>query len=100
MVYYFGGIIVLFHLGYVIVPILLIEGANYVEHYGLVRKKLDGVHYEDINHFHSWNAPQRFSSYVFFRLQRHSDHHVHSYRPYQILRSYDASPTLPFGYES
>ncbi|CAD8137779.1 unnamed protein product [Paramecium octaurelia] len=24
---------------------------------------------------HSWNAPQRFSNYLLFKLQRHQDHH-------------------------
>ena len=91
---------ILFHLVYFIIPIILLEGANYVEHYGIVRAKEDKLHFEAINHYHSWNAPHRISSYVFFRLQRHSDHHVHSYRPYQTLRSYDQSPVLPFGYES
>ena len=79
---------------------MLLEGANYVEHYGMMREKTNDKYYESINHLHSWNAPHRFSSYILFRLQRHSDHHVHSYRPYQTLRSYEISPQLPFGYET
>ena len=33
-----------------------------------------------------------------FRLERHSDHHAHAYRPYQILRRYDDAPYLGFDY--
>mmetsp|Transcript_10190 Transcript_10190/g.8996 ORF Transcript_10190/g.8996 Transcript_10190/m.8996 type:complete len:101 (+) Transcript_10190:736-1038(+) len=100
MTYIFGLKMIFFHFVYFIIPILLLEGANYVEHYGIVRKKINEKYYESINHKHSWNASHRFSSYVFFRLQRHSDHHVHSYRPYQTLRSYEVSPQLPYGYET
>tara|TARA_B110000285_G_C15089018_1_gene597943 strand:+ start:1219 stop:1581 length:363 start_codon:yes stop_codon:yes gene_type:complete len=44
---------------------------------------------------HSWNSK---SGPVLIRLQRHSDHHAHSFRPYQILRRFDEAPTLPFEY--
>ena len=47
---------------------------------------------------HSWNAPHRFSNYILFKLQRHSDHHENSYKPYQTLLSLDESPHLPHGY--
>ena len=29
-------------------------------------------------------------------MQRHSDHHVHTFRPYQILRRYDKAPYVPY----
>ena len=44
---------------------------------------------------HSWNS---ISSTLLFRIQRHSDHHAHSFRPYQILRRFDDAPHLPFEY--
>ena len=44
---------------------------------------------------HSWNS---MSSSVFFRIQRHSDHHAHVFRPYQILRRFDRAPTMPYEY--
>ena len=43
----------------------------------------------------SWNS---ISSTLLFRIQRHSDHHCHSFRPYQILRRFDDAPYLPFEY--
>jgi len=72
-----------------------LEAVNYLEHYGLRRlKDKDGV-YESIKYQHSWSA---VSSPVSFRIQRHSDHHAHSFRPYQILRRFDKTPTHPYEY--
>ena len=38
------------------------------------------------------------SNLVLFQLQRHSDHHAFASRPYQVLRHFEESPQLPFGY--
>lgn len=78
--------------------VVLLEIINYIEHYGLQRKKLDNGDYENVTIKHSWNAPHRLSNYLLFKLQRHSDHHENALKPYQILCSYDESPTLPTGY--
>ena len=61
--------------------VMFLENVNYMEHYGLLRKKINGK-YERVNITHSWNAPQRFSNYVLFKLQRHSDHHENGFKPY------------------
>jgi len=74
---------------------LWLELVNFLEHYGLRRRKdKDGV-YESIGYQHSWSA---VASPIAFRIQRHSDHHAHKFRPYQILRRFDRAPTLPFEY--
>lgn len=78
--------------------IFILELINYIEHYGLRRNRLQDGTYEKVNIRHSWNAPHRISNYLFFKLQRHSDHHENSYKPYQILCSYEDSPMLPHGY--
>jgi len=80
---------------YTVVGSLMLEIINYVEHYGILRKKDENGIYESISKFHSWNAR---SSPILFRLQRHSDHHAHSFRPYQILRRLDDAPYHPFEY--
>jgi alkane 1-monooxygenase len=72
-----------------------LELINYIEHYGLLRQKDENGIYESINKMHSWNS---LSSPVLFRIQRHSDHHAHSFRPYQILRRFDEAPYHPFEY--
>ena len=63
---------------------LMFEAVNYLEHYGLQRKLLPGTDkvYESVNITHSWNAPQVATNYLLFKLQRHSDHHAYSYKPY------------------
>lgn len=75
----FGWRAFAFQLGYAMIGIFFIELINYTEHYGLLREKTASGRYEAINEQHSWNAP---SSHLLFRIQRHSDHHMHAYRPY------------------
>lgn len=68
---------------------------NYIEHYGIIRKKDKNGVDESIGKMHSWN---QLSGAIIVRLQRHSDHHEHSFRPYQILRRMDDAPYFPFEY--
>jgi alkane 1-monooxygenase len=77
---------------------LVLEVINYIEHYGLERKRNADGSYERVTIRHSWNAPHRFTNYMFYKLQRHSDHHENSLKPYQTLCSYEDSPQLPHGY--
>ncbi|QEY52227.1 alkane 1-monooxygenase [Legionella longbeachae] len=81
-----------------VTAVLLLEIINYIEHYGLERKKLANGYYEKVSPQHSWNANHWLSNMLLFHLQRHSDHHTHGARPYQILRHIDSSPQLPSGY--
>jgi alkane 1-monooxygenase len=81
-----------------VTSVLYLEAINYIEHYGLERKQLPDGSFENVNIRHSWNAPHRFSNYILFKLQRHSDHHENALKPYQTLCSYDDSPLLPSGY--
>lgn len=55
--------------------IIYLEAINYIEHYGLSRKQLPNGEYEKVTILHSWNSPHRFTNYLLFKLQRHSDHH-------------------------
>jgi alkane 1-monooxygenase len=72
--------------------------ANYVEHYGLLRGKLASGRYEPPGPRHSWNTNHIYSNLISFHLQRHSDHHAHPTRPYQVLRDSPDLPRLPSGY--
>jgi alkane 1-monooxygenase len=76
---------------------LSLEIINYVEHYGLERRQVDG-RYERTTHLHSWNSAYRLSNLMLFQLQRHSDHHETARRRYQALLHHDDSPQLPGGY--
>jgi len=81
-----------------IIAFTLLELVNYVEHYGIVRKKLPDGKYERVNPLHSWNTSYLISNFFLFQLQRHSDHHANAIKRYQVLNHYDESPQLPFGY--
>jgi len=76
----------------------LLELINYVEHYGIMRKEVSPGNYERVNPLHAWNASHLVSNFFLFQLQRHSDHHAHAHKRYQVLDHYDESPQLPFGY--
>jgi alkane 1-monooxygenase len=77
---------------------LLLQSVNYIEHYGLERRQLPGGGYEKVLPIHSWNSSHPLSRYVLFELSRHSDHHAHARRKYQILRHLEEAPQLPAGY--
>lgn len=101
----FGGLVV--WLGWVVLPFLilqalygasLLEVVNYVEHYGLLRKKDASGKYERCQPEHSWNSNHIVGNILLYHLQRHSDHHAHPTRRYQALRHFEESPQLPSGY--
>ena len=79
--------------------ILLLETVNYIEHYGLSRKKnLATGRYEKVTPFHSWNSNHPLGRSLLFELSRHSDHHANAQRKFQILRHFKESPQMPTGY--
>jgi len=93
--------------GWQVIPFLLIHNAmaywqltsaNYIEHYGLLRKRGENGKLERCEPHHSWNSNHIFSNLVLFNLERHSDHHTHPLRRYQSLRHFDKLPRLPNGY--
>jgi alkane 1-monooxygenase len=75
-----------------------LTSANYIEHYGLKRKKMPNGRYEKCQPHHSWNSNHLLSNWTLFHLQRHSDHHAYPMRRYQSLRNFDKIPQLPTGY--
>jgi len=88
----------LFAIGIAVVSFLFLESINYIEHYGLKRFKGSSGRYERVQPYHSWNSNFNIGRIVLYELTRHSDHHYKSTKKYQILESYENSPTLPLGY--
>ncbi|MEO9079134.1 MAG: alkane 1-monooxygenase [Rhodanobacter sp.] len=74
-----------------------LEVINYVEHYVLSRREISAGRYERVTHLHSCNSSQRYTNWLLFNLQRHSDHHETARRRYQSLLHHDDSPQLPAG---
>lgn len=93
----FGSLAGLSFLGASFVGILLLETVNYIEHYGLQRKK-QGGRYERCLPIHSWNSNHPIGRLLLLELSRHSDHHYIASRKYQVLRHFDDSPQMPTGY--
>ena len=77
-----------------------LEIINYIEHYGLHRRRLEDGRYERTTHLHSWNSDYSLSNLMLFQLQRHSDHHAFPKRRYSILRHQADAPQLPGGYSA
>ncbi len=93
----FGGYVTLLFFSAAVISKLFFETINYIEHYGLRRKK-KAVGYEKVLPVHSWNANQDVGRIMLFELTRHSDHHYKASRKYQILKHYEEVPQMPAGY--
>tara|TARA_A100001011_G_scaffold391730_1_gene477813 strand:- start:20 stop:1066 length:1047 start_codon:yes stop_codon:yes gene_type:complete len=96
--YNFGLYLTLLSIVMSVVSFLFLETINYVEHYGLLRKKEPSGRYERVKPHHSWNSNHTIGRIVLYELTRHSDHHFKSSKKYQILESLDECPHLPHGY--
>lgn len=81
-----------------IIGILLLETVNYIEHYGLLRKRKENGRYERVLPKHSWNSDHLIGRSLLFELSRHSDHHYKASKHYQILETLPESPQMPTGY--
>ena len=95
---FFGLQVMLFAVVIGVISFLFLESINYIEHYGLKRFKTPSGRYERVRPQHSWNSNFNIGRIVLYELTRHSDHHYKSSKKYQLLNSYEESPTLPLGY--
>jgi alkane 1-monooxygenase len=74
----------------------LLEGINYIEHYGLVREKGKPVGMR-----HSWNSNHLLSSIYLCNVTRHSDHHRSTtLKFWELNPTHNDAPLLPYGYLS
>ena len=94
----YGKWVLIYYIASAVMGIVFLETINYIEHYGLSRKKLSEHRYEITQPRHSWNSDHILGRIILFELTRHSDHHYDPSRKYQILRSHKEAPTLPLGY--
>ncbi len=96
--YFFGLKIMVYFIFAAFIGALLLETVNYIEHYGLQRKRNESGNYERTLPIHSWNSDHVLGRLFLFELSRHSDHHYMASRKYQILKSHENAPQLPTGY--
>ena len=91
-----GPLALLFWLVQSAYAIFLLEAINYIEHYGLQRRLVDGRP-EPFAMQHAWNADHTLTNCFIANLPRHSDHHMHAWKPYATLDALPG-PQLPSGY--
>ena len=74
--------------------------SNYIQHYGLRRIRLPNGRFEKVLPRHAWATDYKFSNWMFYKMQRHPDHHVIPSRRYPLLQHHgpDESPQLPGSY--
>ncbi len=95
--WYFTGLTgLLFYGAHIVGAHVVLESVNYIQHYGLLRRREDGE-YEKTGAEHSWDTYHFFSSYITFRVGHHSHHHL-AVQPYYLLAPEPEAPKLPVGY--
>jgi len=93
-----GPVGLLVFLGQSAVAIVLVQGINYVEHYGLTRREIAPGRYERVEACHSWDSSHRITNWLLINLARHADHHLAASKRFQTLDTTTHAPQLPAGY--
>ncbi|KGL61523.1 alkane 1-monooxygenase [Polaribacter sp. Hel1_33_49] len=96
--FFFGKTVLLYFIAAAVIGIAFLETVNYIEHYGLLRKKNENGRYEKVKRNHSWNSDHQVGQILLFNLSRHSDHHYNGSKHYQLLKTVPESPQMPTGY--
>ena len=90
-----GGVIGLLSLLVVwVISNFLLEALNFMGHYGLIRE-----HGKPVEHRHSWDNDNVFTSWFFIEIGRQGDHHVRGETYFWELDDVDA-PNYGIGYFS
>jgi alkane 1-monooxygenase len=92
-----GPLALLFWLVQAAQAVWLLEAINYIEHYGLERRATADGRPQPFGLVHAWNADHWFTNATIVNLQRHSDHHMHAWKPFGELAALPG-PQLPTGY--
>lgn len=85
------------YLGFTTLAQMQLLLSDYVQHYGLQRRRLANGKYEPVSIHHSWNAPHAFTAALMLNAPKHSDHHAHPSVRYMHLRTRasEGAPVLP-----
>lgn len=95
---FFGLKGLIFFLAQSAVAWFILQGINYIQHYGLIRRNLGPEAYEHPAPAHAWNSNYWLTNIILLHLPRHPDHHVHPRRSFQALQHIEESPQMPSGY--
>lgn len=93
-----GPRVLAFFVAQAAIAVLLLEGINYLEHYGLLRALRDNGRPVPVAPEHSWNSSHFLTNINLFNLGRHPEHHMQGNRAFYRLRHFEEAPQLPYGY--
>lgn len=93
-----GWMMFLFYCAQSFIAITLLHMADYLQHYGLLRKETKEHKYERISAVHAWGNTHAKAGFNLFQLDKHADHHLHPSHSYETLVHHDESPELPATY--
>lgn len=96
----YGHAALIFWMGQAVVGVLLLQTADYIEHYGLMRIKKDDGFYEGTKAHHSWDCYQPITNYTLINLGYHSHHHLKATLPFPELQEQTGALRMPYGYSS
>lgn len=80
--------------------IFLLEVINYIEHYGLERKRLANGNWEPVKEWHSWDCDYAVTNFSLFNIGKHSNHHARASVEFPYLENKAENPKLSFGYST
>lgn len=80
------------------IAIFLLIAVDYIEHYGLQRKKRDNGLYEPVQPAHSWDSASVLTNLILANLGLHAHHHMKARLPFQELEMQKGAKILPYGY--
>lgn len=92
----FHGIVIYTILG--LISIIMLKWADYIEHYGLRRSKIDEP-FEKVNLSHSWSSKNTFTNIALFNLAEHAPHHMNGgINYYELAAPVNHPNTLAYGH--
>jgi alkane 1-monooxygenase len=94
----FGATGVVFWSVQAALSLFLIASVDYIQHWGLRRKKLENGHHEKTTAAHTWEAPFWLSERVTLNLTRHSFHHLSPGKECAAIERVPAGPQMPLSY--
>ena len=80
------------------IAILKLDWTNYLQHYGLTRRRDANQNYEPVQLHHAWSLGLFIHDLAIFNLLRHGDHHVNPQRLYPFLEHGDRTREYPYNY--
>jgi len=83
-----------------LVAICLLEMVDFIEHYGLERKKLPNGRYEPVGPEHSWDTNFFMTNTSLYNLGKHAHHHQIASLSFQHLNNTQGAHNYPFGYST